>query len=90
MVTKIKLANRSLTVVGFAAATFVARCYSGKMDNFVGVTKAAINHKGFAFIDVLQPYFGFFNTYGYYNSDVYVMEDHHPTDFKKALEKAME
>ncbi|MGQ9604355.1 MAG: thiamine pyrophosphate-dependent enzyme [bacterium] len=73
-----------------AGATFVARCYSGKMDNFVEVTKAAINHKGFAFIDVLQPCFTFFNTYSYYNSHVYMMEDHDPTDFKKALEKATE
>ncbi len=73
-----------------AGATFVARCYSGKIENLVDVIKAAIAHKGFAFIDVLQPCFTFFNTYSFYNSNAYVMEDHDPTDFRKALERAME
>lgn len=73
-----------------AGATFVARCYSGKIEHLVEVIKAAIKHKGFAFIDVLQPCFTFFNTYAFYNSNTYVMEDHDPTDFKKAIERAME
>lgn len=73
-----------------SGATFVARCYSGKIDHLVSVMKKAIKHKGFSFIDVLQPCFTFFNTYKLYNKATYVMEDHDPSDFQSALVRARE
>ncbi len=71
-------------------ATFVARCYSGKVDHLVSVVKQAIKHKGFSFIDVLQPCFTFFNTYGLYNKATYIMEDHDPSDIEAAYRRARE
>jgi 2-oxoglutarate ferredoxin oxidoreductase subunit beta len=36
-------------------ATFVARSFSGDKDQLVPILKAAIVHKGFAFVDVISP-----------------------------------
>ena len=75
-----------------AGATFVARGYSGKVKHLQTLMKAAIKHPGFAFIDVLQPCFTFFNTYNYYNERVYEFTDqeHDPEDRAAALVKAGE
>jgi 2-oxoglutarate ferredoxin oxidoreductase subunit beta len=73
-----------------AGATFVARGYTVKADHLADLMKQAIRHKGFAFIDVLQPCFTFFNTYKYYNSSVYEMEGHDPTDLDAARARARE
>ena len=50
------------------------------------------SHKGFSFIDVLQPCFTFFNTYDYYNERVYEFssKDHDVSDRKAAFVKAGE
>jgi len=79
-----------LEIMLASGATFVARCYSGKIDHLVDVMKQAIAHKGFAFIDVLQPCFTFFNTYKFYNKATYLMEDHDPTDLEAAYRRARE
>jgi 2-oxoglutarate ferredoxin oxidoreductase subunit beta len=73
-----------------SGATFVARGYSTKSDHLVDLMKRAIGHKGFAFIDVLQPCFTFFNTYKYYNEHVYELEGHDPSDLEAARAKARE
>lgn len=75
-----------------AGATFVARGYSGKAKHLQGLIKAAIQHKGFSFIDVLQPCHTFFNTYDYYNERVYNLadDDHNASVFEDALRKARE
>jgi 2-oxoglutarate ferredoxin oxidoreductase subunit beta len=73
-----------------SGATFVARGYTTKMDQLADLIKQAINHKGFAFIDVLQPCFTFFNTYQYYNERVYEIEDHDTADLEAARRKARE
>ncbi|TFF99594.1 MAG: 2-oxoacid:ferredoxin oxidoreductase subunit beta, partial [Promethearchaeota archaeon] len=38
-----------------AGATFVARCFSGKLDHLTEVLVQSIQHKGFSFIEILQP-----------------------------------
>ncbi|MCF6299772.1 MAG: thiamine pyrophosphate-dependent enzyme, partial [Proteobacteria bacterium] len=43
-------------------AGFVARSFSGDKKQLVPLIKAAINHKGFAFIDVISPCVTFNNT----------------------------
>ena len=75
-----------------AGATFVARGYSAKPKHLMALFEAAINHKGFSFVDVLQPCFSFFNTYDFYNERVYefTQQDHDAGDRAAALEKARE
>ena|SRR5690606_18913256 len=45
-------------------AGFVARSFSGDKDQLVPLIKAAISHKGFAFIDVISPCVTFNNNMG--------------------------
>ena len=75
-----------------AGATFVARGYTKNMAHLQSLIKAGINHKGFSFIDVLQPCFTFFNTYDYYNERVYEFDeqDHDASDRNQAFVKARE
>ncbi len=76
----------------YAGATFVARVYSMDVKHFKYVLKEAIRHKGFAFIDVLQPCVTYFNTVPFYSQHVYHLEDegHDPTDFEEAVRRARE
>jgi len=73
-----------------AGATFVARVYPGRMEHMIKVVKEAIKHKGFSLVDVLQPCVVWYNTYKYYGSNVYFLEEegHDPTDFEAALRKS--
>jgi len=75
-----------------SGATFVARAYTKNMKHLQSLIKAAVNHKGFSFIDVLQPCFTFFNTYDYYNERVYEFDeqDHDASDLNAAFVKARE
>src|SRR5690606_24862688 len=43
-------------------ATFVGRSFSGDKEQLVPLIKAAISHRGFAFIDVISPCVTFNNT----------------------------
>ena len=50
--------DSSIDLVAMAmqlGATFVARSFSGDKEQLVPIIKAAIEHKGAAFIDVLSP-----------------------------------
>ncbi len=58
-----------------AGAGFVARGFAGKPKHLQLLIKAGIEHQGFAFIDVLQPCFTFYNTYDFYNQKVYELTD---------------
>ena len=75
-----------------AGATFVARGFSGKPKHLQALIKAAIKHAGFAFIDVLQPCFTFYNTYDFYNEKVYELteKEHDSADREAAFAKARE
>lgn len=75
-----------------AGATFVARGFSGKPKHLQPLIKAAIKHQGFAFIDVLQPCFTFYNTYDLYNEKVYELteKEHDSSDREAAFAKAGE
>jgi 2-oxoglutarate ferredoxin oxidoreductase subunit beta len=73
-----------------AGAAFVARGYSVKADHLAGLITEAVLHKGFAFIDVLQPCFTFFNTYQFYNKNVYELEGHDAGSLEAAHAKAKE
>ncbi len=74
--------------------SFVARGFSGDMFHLKSLVVEAIQHRGFAFIDVLQPCvtFNYLNTYDWYRKRVYKLDEeaHDVTNKKKALEKAFE
>lgn len=58
-------------------ATYIARGYAGDVPHLVSLMKGAIEHRGFAFIDVLQPCVTFnkVNTYAFFHQRVYKLED---------------
>lgn len=73
-----------------SGATYVARGYSKKMDQLRMLIREGIDHKGFAFIDVLQICATFFAAADYYSPRVYDLEGHDSTDFEAACAKARE
>lgn len=64
-----------LTLMLEAGATFVARGYPGKITHLASLIVKALQHKGFSFIDVLQPCVTFNNTYDLYNERVEILEE---------------
>lgn len=72
---------------------FVARGFSGRIEHLSGLIQAAVRHKGFSLVDVLQPCVSFnkVNTFAWYNQRCYVLsEDYDPTDRRVAFLKASE
>ncbi|MDI9412385.1 MAG: 2-oxoacid:ferredoxin oxidoreductase subunit beta [Bacillota bacterium] len=74
---------------------FVARSYAGDREHLMRTIQAAVSHEGFALIDILQPCVTFnkINTYQYYHSRVYDLdqeEGYDRTDRKAAWEKTWE
>ena len=68
-------------------ATFVARSYAFNIPHLKKVIKEGILHKGFAFIDVLQPCLAFHDTRKYIQNRIYEIS---PMNKKEAIEKAKE
>lgn len=97
-VTHLGACNRSIPfnpmLIAIAAgATFAARGFSGNPEHLAKLMKAAIAHKGYALVDILQPCVSFnkVNTYSYYKERVYELDGTYDcTDKLKALEKSME
>jgi 2-oxoglutarate ferredoxin oxidoreductase subunit beta len=75
-------------------ATFVARGYAGELRQLVSILVQALQHDGYALVDVLQPCVTFnrASAYDYYNARVYKLEDtdHDTTDRAAAWERAQE
>ncbi|MBN2801819.1 MAG: 2-oxoacid:ferredoxin oxidoreductase subunit beta [Deltaproteobacteria bacterium] len=74
-------------------ARFVARSFSGDQKHLSETIQKAINHKGFSFVEVLQPCISMnkINTFGWYKSRINnINEDPHydTKDRMKAIEKA--
>lgn len=88
--------SEQLNPVALAVAlncSFVARGFAGDTEHLKDLIKEAVNHKGFALIDILQPCVSFnkLNTFDWYRQRVYrISEDHDPTQRTKAFEKALE
>jgi 2-oxoglutarate/2-oxoacid ferredoxin oxidoreductase subunit beta len=73
--------------------SFVARGYAGDAEHLTGLMKAAIIHKGFALVDILQPCvtYNLVNTYGWFKQRIYHLgPDYNPEDKAEALNKAAE
>lgn len=73
-----------------SGATYIARGYTRKMDLLKTLIRGAINHKGFAFIDVLQICATFFNMTDYYNSQIYELPTYDRSNASIACEKVKE
>jgi 2-oxoglutarate ferredoxin oxidoreductase subunit beta len=67
-----------------AGASFAARTFSARMPHMVETFRQAILHRGFSFVEVLQPCVSFHNTYEYYSSRVYEL-DYLPTNETEAF-----
>ena len=78
-----------MAIVG--GATYVARAFSGKQKHMVEMFKGAIQHRGFALVDVFSPCVTYNkdNTYQWFHPRVKILEEqgHDPTDFNKAIER---
>jgi len=75
-------------------ATYVARGFSGEALHLAQIIKGAIEHKGFALVDIFSPCVTYnkHNTYPWFKERVYKLEDekHDATNFQAASEKAYE
>lgn len=72
-------------------ASFVARGYALNKEHLKKLIFQAALHKGFAFIDVLQPCIVFHNTIPYFQKNIYKLDkNYNPVDFDSAMKKAKE
>ena len=82
-----------LSIAISAGATFVARSFSGDKEHLKEMIKSAVNHKGYALVEILQPcvVFNKVNTYKWYKDRVYKLdENYNPQDRSEAFKKAEE
>lgn len=74
-------------------AGFVARGFTGHKTQLISLMKQAIEYKGYALVDILQPCVSFnkTNTFAWYNERVYELDGTHNAQNKAAaMQKAME
>jgi len=74
-------------------ATFVSQGFAGDARSLIEILKAAITHKGFSLVNILQPCVTFnkVNTYQYYLKHAYKLpEDYVQNDKKIAIAESME
>ena len=72
-----------------SGTTFVARTYAGNIEHTTKILEAAIKHKGFSFVEVIQPCLQFNVEMNEIGKLTYIIEDN-KDDMKKALELADE
>jgi 2-oxoglutarate ferredoxin oxidoreductase subunit beta len=86
-------ANSTLLALA-AGGTFVARGFAGDAKGLADLIAKALQHKGYALVDVLQPCVTFNrkNTYEWYRERVYNLAetDYDPGDRVAAFQKALE
>jgi len=72
-------------------ATYVARGFSGQQKHLIELIKGAIEHKGFAFVDVFSPCVTYNkeNTHEFFKQRTRKLEEmgHDPSNFHAAIEK---
>ncbi len=76
-----------LKVMLAANATFISRGYSSKIDHLQKLIVKAVEHKGFSFVEILQPCVSFFDTTQDYNKRVYEIKEENLDSEKEALKK---
>ncbi len=73
-----------------SGATFIARSFVGNPKHLKEIIKQAILHKGFSFVEVLQPCVAFYNTFEFYRRKVYELKKHNVSDRNSAMKKIRE
>ena len=73
-------------------ASFVSRVFCGDIEKTVEIIKKAIQHPGYALVDIFQPCVTFnkVNTFKWFKEHTYDLEDHDSHDRNQALSRAME
>ena len=74
-------------------ASFVARAFAGDREETGAVIRRALEHRGYALVDILQPCVTFnrTNTFQWFRDNTYYLEDSHdPTDRTEAFRRATE
>ncbi len=74
-------------------ASFVARAFSGDIEQTKEIIKKAIQHKGFALVDIFQPCVSFnkINTFKWFKDNTYYLENSHdPGDRMAAFKRSIE
>ena len=88
--------NTPFNPVGVAVgmkAGFVARGFSGRVDELAGLIKQGMAYRGFALIDILQPCVSFnkVNTFAWYKQRCRPLpDDYDPTDWEAAMKTAQQ
>ncbi len=90
----IEIAFNPMAVALASGATFIARAFAGQPKHVAQMIAEAIQHRGYALIDVLQPCVTFnrVNTYDWYRKRVYHIEEeeYDPSNREAAWLKAHE
>lgn len=91
----IEFAINPMALALSAGATFIARASAADPKHMAQVIAAAVQHKGYALVDCLQPCVTYnkINTYDWYRSRTYKLEEaegYDRTDRRQAWEKAQE
>jgi 2-oxoglutarate ferredoxin oxidoreductase subunit beta len=90
----IEMAANPVALALTAGGTFVARGFAGDVKGLADLIAQALEHKGYALVDILQPCVTFNrkNTYDWYRERVYNLSetDYDPGDRVAAFEKALE
>lgn len=70
-----------VTLAIASQCSFVARSFSGDPEHLKQIILRALNHKGYAMIDILQPCpsFNKVNTLKWYKEHIYHIDESHPT-----------
>lgn len=74
-------------------ASFVARAFIGNQEQTKEILKKAIQHNGYALVDIFQPCVSFnkVNTFAWFKDNTYTLgNDHDPTDRQAAFRRACE
>ena len=90
----IEMAANPLALALTAGATFLARGFAGDVKGLAALLVKALEHEGYALVDVLQPCVTFNrkNTYDWYRERIYDLQEtgYEPGDRVAAFEKALE
>lgn len=71
-------------------ASFIARGYTFRVNHLKKLIEQGINHKGFSFIDILQPCIAYLDKTDFYNQKVYEMKENNLNSKDQALKKFRE
>lgn len=72
-----------------SGATFVARGYSADIDHLANIMEEAIEHKGFSYVDILQPCITYHNTIHYFKDRLYKLDLKDLQNYENAMNEAM-